>query len=389
MNQNAKSILRPLYIWGFIEALVFWYAIEKVLWNSVGITADQIIILGVLAQSSQILIEVPSSIIADRWSRRKTLMTSSAFMLLAIIIVLSIQSFLSFAIMSVVWAFYFAFQSGTINAYIYDLLKEKGEQSQYRKATSRYTTFLISGLLVASLGASILVKVGDLFTPYWVTIIPTVIAIILMWRMHDPQVDRTEKSTGTAINHVRNSLQGISQKKWLGFIFIALSLVMAGRFVWYEYYQLYALKQSIAPVLFGVMSALIHTGNLLGAEFAHRVKSPNRILMVSFAILGMTTVSLAFISGSIAIMVFLTACFFGTQAATIVLDESVQHETESELRATTLSLMGLTSRIFFGVAALIIILLGTTPAVISLMTLGLFLCALIYIPARRKLISPV
>ena len=68
--------------------------------------------------------------------------------------------------------------------------------------------------------------------------------------------------------------QNISRKKWLGAIFIALAAVTAGRFIWYEYYQLFALKRDVAYTLFGVMLALVHIGNLLGAEFAHRTKSP-------------------------------------------------------------------------------------------------------------------
>jgi MFS family permease len=165
MNQKARDILRPLFAYTFIEALVFWYAIEKLLWSSSGVTPRQIVILGIIAQTSQVLIEVPSSVIADRWSRRKSLMLASAFMLVAIIIVLSVQSFLSFAIMSLVWAFYYSFQSGTNNAYIYDLLQEQGQQSQYRKALSRYASLQLAGLLISSLGASVLIKVGDFLTP--------------------------------------------------------------------------------------------------------------------------------------------------------------------------------------------------------------------------------
>ncbi|HTE57889.1 MAG TPA: MFS transporter [Verrucomicrobiae bacterium] len=389
MNQKAKDILRPLYAWAFTEALIFWYAIEKLLWSGSGITAKQIIILGIIAQSSQILIEVPSSIIADRWSRRKSLMVSSVFMLTAIVIVLSVRSFLSFAIMSLVWAFYYSFQSGTVNAYIYDLLKEKGEQSQYRKALSRYTTFQLAGLLVSSLAASVLIKLGDLLTPYWVTLIPTVVALVLLWRMHDPAVERTEQSTGTASHHVRSAILNVSKKKWLIAIFVALALVTAGRFVWYEYYQLYALKQNVAPMLFGLLLALIHVGNIAGSEFAHRVKSPNRVLLTALGALLASTTALAFVTGTLAIVIFLVVCFFGSQAGSIVLDENLQHETASELRATTLSMAGLVSRIFFGVSAGVIIAFNTSPRIIAIVTLVAFIGIALYLPVRKRLASAV
>jgi MFS family permease len=385
MNKKASHAIRPLLVWAFIEALIFWYAIEKVLWSSVGITAEEIIILGLLAQSSQVLIEVPSSIVADRWSRRKTLIAASLFMLISIIIILSTQSFTAIALMSIVWAFYYAFQSGTVNAYIYDLLKEVGEQAQYRKAVSRYATLQLAGLLVSSVGASLLVKIGNLYTPYWATILPTIIAIGILLTMHDPKVERSEKSTGTAISHVRHAAAEVIKKRWLSIVFISLSFVMAGRFIWYEYYQLTALDREVPVVLFGTMLALIHVGNIAGAEFAHRIKNPNTILLVSSVLLIGTSTGLAFLSGTTGILLALMACFFGSQAATIVLDETIQHQTSSELRATTLSLMGLGSRIVFGIGALTIILSGANSTFIALVAVVTFACGLIYIPARKYL----
>jgi len=310
-------------------------------------------------------------------------------MLIAITIALIVQTFLSFAIMSLVWACYFSFQSGTVNAYIYDLLKEKGENRQYRKAISRYNTYQLLGLLISSLTAGILVSMGDFLTPYWVTLIPTVIAIGILLPMHDPAVERTEQSMGTAVHHVRSAIRTIVAKKWLYTIFIALALVAAAQFIWYEYYQLYALKQSVAPSLFGLMLALIHVGNIAGAELAHRLKSPHKILLISLSAAITSTLGLAFVSNSWAIILLLVICFFGSQASSIVFDENVQHETSSELRATTLSLMGLTSRIFFGIGAGAIILFHVTPMVIAMTTLLIFTGAFMYLPVRKRLASPV
>ena len=80
-------------------------------------------------------------------------------------------------------------------------------------------------------------------------------------------------------------------------------------------------------------------------------------------------------------------CFFGSQAVTIVLDENLQHETDSELRATTLSLMGLASRIVFGIGAMAIIIAGSTSEAIALTGFAIFLCVLLYLPIRNRLVS--
>lgn len=311
---------------------------------------------------------------------------SSVFMLIAICIVLSFQSFWAFAIMSLVWAFYYSFQSGTVNAYVYDLLKEQGEQSQYRKAISRHGTYQLAALLLSSLGASVIVKFGNLLTPYWIALIPTVIAIVLMSRMHEPPMERTEQSSGTALNHVRSAYKNIVKKNWLWLIFLALAFMTGARFIWYEYYQVYALGQRVAPVLFGIMLALIHVGNILGSEFAHRTKSPHKVMLLSFATLVLSGLGLLLTNSSVAIIILLIACFFGSQASSIVLDENLQHETQSELRATTLSLAGLISRVIFGLGSVFIILFNATPSIIAIVSLVTFLGVLIYYPARKHLV---
>jgi len=387
MNKKAKTILRPLFLWTFLEALIFWYAIEKLLWDSMGITAGQIIVLGIIAQSSQILIEVPSSVIADRWSRRKTLMLSTVCMLVSVLIVLMAQTFIAFAVMCLTWAFYYAFQSGTVNAYIYDLLKEQGEQAQYRKALARRSTFQLSALLVSSLLSSVFVEWGNLLTPYWVTLIPSTIALVLLWRMHDPGFERTHQSMGTPLHHVRSAIRNVTAKRWLSIIFLAIAFVIAGRFIWYEYYQLYAIEREVAALLFGLMLALIHIGSIMGAELAHRVKDPNDVLVVAFACTLLSTAGLIVATGSAAIICLLVLCFFGSEACSIVFDESLQHQTDSELRATTLSLVGLASRVIFGILALGLVIFETSPGAIALAALIAFIAALIYIPVRKRLVS--
>lgn len=389
MNSRAKNIMRPLYIWAFVEALIFWYAIEKILWSESGITAQQIIVLGIVAQSSQVFIEVPSSVIADRWSRRKSLIASSVFMLLCICVVLSARSFASFAFMSLLWAVYFSLQSGTVNAYIYDLLKEKGEEAQYRKALSRYASFQVFGLLVSSLGASLFVEAGNYLTPYLATIPPTLLAIGILWKMPEPALERSMLSQGTMASHIKSARNVIAAKRWLGFIFVALGCVIAGRFLWYEYYQLFSLERGMAPIVFGLLLAMIHIGNIVGSEFAHRTENPNRVLRASLALALSSTMLLMFVSAPLGIVACLAVCFVGSQAATIVLDESLQHETPSELRATTLSLASLLSRVIFAFGALVIILLDSRPSAIALVIFFIFLAIFTYLPSRHHLANKI
>lgn len=207
-----------------------------------------------------------------------------------------------------------------------------------------------------------------------------------MSRMHEPPMKRTEQSSGTALNHARSAYRNIISKNWLWLIFIALSYITAARFIWFEYSQVFALGHYIAPALFGIILASIHIGCMLGSEFGHRIKSPHRVMLLSFIVIVLSGLGLIFTSSPTVIILLLVISFFGSQSSSIVLDENLQHETQSELRATTLSLAGLVSRVIFGISALVIIGLNATPEAIAIVSLITFLGVLIYIPARKHLV---
>ena len=79
----GSKITRNIYLLAagyFLQGLVFWYAVEKLfLRNELNLSYAQLGWVGAAATFSVVILEFPSGILADRWSRKGTLILASVF----------------------------------------------------------------------------------------------------------------------------------------------------------------------------------------------------------------------------------------------------------------------------------------------------------------------
>ncbi len=68
-----RSTILKLYFANFFIGLIFWYGIEKLFMQSSGIDATGIGLVVAAVLGFNFLFDIPSGIIADRWSRKGTL----------------------------------------------------------------------------------------------------------------------------------------------------------------------------------------------------------------------------------------------------------------------------------------------------------------------------
>ena len=106
------------------------------------------------------LFEIPSSLIADKFSRKKVIMASSVMFIFCNAIFLLSQSQSAFIIHMVLAGIGVALFSGTIEALIYDELKAIGKEEKYQKALSFYHIAFSLGLSTALFSSSFLMKHG-------------------------------------------------------------------------------------------------------------------------------------------------------------------------------------------------------------------------------------
>ena len=102
--------------------------------------------------------EIPTGYLGDRIGRRRSLILGSVLVVVVMVAYPFADSLLEFVVLFVVWAFGSSFRSGTAEAWLYELLKSRLEESEFARINGRGRTFT----LVAS--AATAAAAGALFT---------------------------------------------------------------------------------------------------------------------------------------------------------------------------------------------------------------------------------
>src|SRR6185436_7380801 len=108
------------YFYGIAHGFVLYYALDKVLMQSRGLTFTQMMWLEVAYALGVVLLEVPTGAIADRWSRKYALALNVAFAMASTAMIAVAPGFAIFLLASLVASVHSAFESGTLTSLMYD-----------------------------------------------------------------------------------------------------------------------------------------------------------------------------------------------------------------------------------------------------------------------------
>ncbi|MBP9760852.1 MAG: MFS transporter [Candidatus Magasanikbacteria bacterium] len=224
-----------------------------------GITLSQIFTLAILWSVVNMIFEVPSSYLADRWGRKKTIIVGILGSMMYWSIFLFAHSFVMFAIGVACYAFSIAMLSGTQEALLYDtgkeLDKEKDNIKELGKFHSSLSLFKIITPIIAVLIAKDMSEIQFMIL-ILIDVIATSIALFisstLIEARHVMDVEKIERGVlldaWKLIRTNRYLLSGIISK--IG-IFIAF-------LVTWQYYHTFFTNMGVSIIILGFGWGLNH-----------------------------------------------------------------------------------------------------------------------------------
>ncbi len=120
-----------------LKDLILIYPIYTLLFDEAGILLPQISILLALWSLPVVVLEIPSGILSDRWSRRGMIIIASALRALCFLLWLINPSFVFFALGFLCWGISEAFSSGAEEALLFDSLKIEGKSAFFESAYAK------------------------------------------------------------------------------------------------------------------------------------------------------------------------------------------------------------------------------------------------------------
>lgn len=198
---NAAPALRrrllPLQLGVTLQGCLLWLPVEKLFMSEIGFTATSVGVMAAAYAAVTPILEVPSGILADRWSRKGVLILSAVALSLCTVIGGLSTGVPMYIGSAMILGVYFAMYSGTVESVVYDtVLEAAGSAEQYETRLGGVRFLESAALVVSSLLGGWLAGLAGPRVTYFVTIPFTLLAIVAFARFDEPRLHRAGERTG-------------------------------------------------------------------------------------------------------------------------------------------------------------------------------------------------
>src|SRR4030095_2969548 len=142
---STQRIATAWYAYGYLREVVLIYPVYAIMFGQHGISAIQLSTLFVVWAGSALVFEVPSGVLADRYSRKRLLVLSGLIKGSAFIVWWISPDFVGYLMGFVLWGAGSSRVSGTSESFLFDTLAQRSDGGSFARIYGR-------GMAASSLG---------------------------------------------------------------------------------------------------------------------------------------------------------------------------------------------------------------------------------------------
>jgi MFS family permease len=183
--------LRPLHAAVFLQGFMLWVSVEKLFMTELGFDAAAVGVTAAAYSALVPLLELPTGILADRWSRRGVLILSSVAITLGALLGGLSQNVTMYVISALLFGVYVACYSGTLDSVVYDtVLEETGDGGDFERRLGRVRAVEAVALVLSALAGGWLAGLLEPRETYFLTV-PFALASIAGYALfREPRLHR-------------------------------------------------------------------------------------------------------------------------------------------------------------------------------------------------------
>ena len=278
------SLLAGLELTSYFGITSFWilFFIQN------GLSLLQIGLLESIFHGTSLLCEIPSGMLADRFSYKTNLYLARLSSIGSSILILFGQgNFWIYAIAMMVNAWSYNFDSGTSTAFLFDSAVEAGQKDRYLQISSFLSGVAEVTRTLGTVVAGFLIH-GALAWTYYIAIGLSLISILLIFLMKEPESKSDERSHLTLKRILEVVKQEWQEKPVLFYWMLTYQLVGIIMCMFYFYYQ-----QKISDLASWQVSLIMLIGsgfNLLAVYLASQIGkkwNSNQVFPILVALTGL------------------------------------------------------------------------------------------------------
>jgi hypothetical protein len=344
---DPRAFRRAFFRYQATASVVFFQPIFFVYYLDV-VGLDLATVLGLQSYNVALraVLEVPSGVLADRWSRRGCLVASALAIAGGAALLVTAPSLGAAILAETAFGSAHALRSGADSALLHDGMTALGAPEGYPEAESRARAIGAGASAVTALTGGFLAEVG-LAWPYVATVVASLLGSTLALRLPEPAHD-----VSVTPGRLRPALVWAAGHRGVQWTIGLTMLAVVASHVYFYFQQPYLRAVGVPLWLFGVIFATTKVVTASTAMVAHRV---DRRLGVRGAAAAMTAIPVIGIGGMAAIASPLGAALILTRGLLDGLWEPLVNVYQNRLvpthlRATLLSVQNLAARLALAAA---------------------------------------
>lgn len=274
--------LMPLYGLSFFQGLIFWYAVEKVFMTSIGFSPVMITASVVLMTVTSFIVEVPSGILADRWSRKGMLIVSMTALSCAALI-LGLSKDVPMYLVGVIFAaIYGATYSGLIDSIVYDtMLEQEGSGRHFNRYFGRSKLYTSIAWVVGSLLGAVIAQRYGLRMAFLYSVPSCLFALLSAFVVHEPKLHKAQDENTKLLLHIKQTFRYVFRKGTSGWLIVCIIASAVPMIFLMEVDQLWPLALMLPLLWYGPLNAFLLSGPGLGGILADKVTSTRVYIALS------------------------------------------------------------------------------------------------------------
>src|SRR5262249_35101242 len=186
----ARRLL-PLQVAVGLQGMILWVPVEKLFMTQIGFDAASVGIMAAAYAAVVPLLEVPSGILADRWSRNWVMVCATIALIASSLLGGLSTNVAMYVVAAMILGVYFALNSGTVDSIVYDVvLEETGSSDAYETWIGRVRMVESAAFVASALAGGVLAGWTSARLTYFVSVPIIAVAIVAFLRFNEPRLHR-------------------------------------------------------------------------------------------------------------------------------------------------------------------------------------------------------
>ncbi|MEJ5366054.1 MAG: MFS transporter [Desulfosoma sp.] len=330
--------------------LRFYYPVFALFYMDAGVSLEQFAWLQGLWSLSIIVFEVPSGMLADTIGRRTTLRLAAFLAVVEMIIFATATDLVGFALNRVLSGFNESLASGADSALLYDSLKVRGREGEYKKWLG---TAQFYGLTVGSLStmAGSYLYTWGIRLPIWATAGCMAGAAAVSLFFKEPTASAHRLTWRDEKRLLKDSVMDLAGDRALVFLVALIVVVDTGARIVLVHNSLYYQELLIPVAWFGAVGVGVRLISSVASKNAYRVDRALGFLRASVVMIALMAAGYWGMSAMVPYygIAFVPVVTSGMYFLTLTVEGEIHRRIPSERRATVMSLKNMAVNVAFAV----------------------------------------